>query len=116
MRALPVTTCLVWLAILAAARGSRSEQTTSPERFVAQQKLPDGRTVVVSEGDGEPRSIGSYGVRLYTSANPEFPLNDFSVGAVFPRDGSIERLALDDVNRDGQEELVVVVRSADSGG
>jgi hypothetical protein len=115
MRALLVTTFLVWFAFPAAAQGGAS-LLASPERFVAQQELPDGRTLVVAEGDGEPRSTGSYCVRLYASANPDFPFDDFKVGAVFPRDGQIERLDLHDVNGDGLEELVVVVRSAGSGG
>jgi len=48
---------------------------------------------VVAEGEGEPRSIGSYSIRLYGSANPDFPLDDFIAGVVVPRDGSVERLA-----------------------
>ncbi|MBW2244531.1 MAG: PliI family lysozyme inhibitor of I-type lysozyme [Deltaproteobacteria bacterium] len=95
---------------------ARAEPLASPSRFVAQQKLPGGRMVVVAEGDGEPRSTGSYSVRLYSAANPEFPFDDFIVGAVLPRDGSIERLAVEDVDGDEVTELVVVVRSAGSGG
>ena len=115
MRTLLTTVLLLCFALSATAQPS-AESVESSARFVTQQKLPDGRLVVVAEGDGEPRSVGSYSVRLYTNENPEFSLDNFVVGAVFIRDGSIERLAVEDVNGDGVKELVVVVRSAGSGG
>ena len=115
MRCLFVTILLVCVALPAASQAS-DDPLASPSRFLAQEKLSDGRMVVVAEGDGEPRSVGSYSVRLYGGANSEFPMDDFIVGAVFLRDGSIERLAVTDVNGDGVKELVVVVRSAGSGG
>jgi hypothetical protein len=86
-------------------------------RFVQQLPLPDNRsTIQVAEGDNEPRSIGSYSIRLYGGSNPDFPLDDFLVGQVYPRDGAVERLLNTDADGDGTGEVVVVMRSAGSGG
>lgn len=86
-------------------------------RFVQQLPLPDNRSVIqVAEGDNEPRSIGSYSIRLYGGSNPDFPLDDFIAGQIYPRDGSIERVLNTDADGDGNGEVVVVSRSAGSGG
>ena len=44
--------------------------------------MPDGVVYVVSEGDGEPRSTGSVAVRLYSGANPDYPLDQFLCGLI----------------------------------
>ncbi len=80
-----------------------------------QPPLPSGQVVTVSEGRGEPASTGSYDVRLYSGANPQFPLDQFIDGKVLPRDGGIKELKLLDLNGDKQPELIVVVESAGSG-
>jgi hypothetical protein len=86
-------------------------------RFVQQLPLPDNRsTIQVAEGDNEPRSTGSYSIRLYGGSNPDFPLDDFVTGQIYPRDGTVERLLNTDANGDGIGEVVVVMRSAGSGG
>ncbi len=86
-------------------------------RFIKQIQLPDNRSIVqVAEGDHEPRSIGSYAIRLYGGANPDFPLDDFITGQIHPRDGAVERVLNTDLNGDGVGEVVVIVRSAGSGG
>jgi hypothetical protein len=85
------------------------------EPFVGYLSLPDGRVVVVAESALEPRSIGSYSLRLYSGANPDFPFDDFLIGAVFPREGSISALSLADIDQDEQVEVIVVCRSAGSG-
>ncbi|WP_373976645.1 PliI family lysozyme inhibitor of I-type lysozyme [Chitinibacter sp. SCUT-21] len=86
-------------------------------RFVQQLPLPDNHSVIqVAEGDHEPRSIGSYSIRLYGGRNPDFPLDDFISGQIYPRDGQIERLLNTDADGDGHGEVVVVIRSAGSGG
>lgn len=86
-------------------------------RFVKQIQLPDNRsTIQVAEGDHEPRSIGSYAIRLYGGANPDFPLDDFITGQIHPRDGAVERLINTDLNGDGVGEVVVIMRSTGSGG
>lgn len=71
---------------------------------------------VVAEGDLEPRSIGSYSLRLYAKNDPAFPYDDFIAGIVRPRDGSIESIRFADLDRDGVPEIIVVMRAAGSGG
>lgn len=72
--------------------------------------------VVVAEGDLEPRSIGSYSVRLYAKNDPAFPYDSFITGTVRPRDGSIENVRFADLDRDGIPEILVIMRAAGSGG
>ena len=85
-------------------------------RFISQIKLPSGETVVVAEGDNEPRSTGSFSVRLYDAAEPEDATTFFSSGLIEERDGVVERVTLADLDGDKKEEIVVQVRSAGSGG
>lgn len=98
--------------IVLPAYGNEQKQ---PDRFVHQAKLSIGLTAVVAEGDFEPRSIGSYSLRIY-GANPEFPTDDFLSGTVRSRDGYIEKVVIQDINGDGAEEIIVIVRSAGTGG
>jgi hypothetical protein len=72
--------------------------------------------VVVAEGHLEPRSVGSYSVRVYGGARPGFPYDDFIAGIVRPRDGAVESVQPADVDGDGAPEIVVVVRAAGTGG
>lgn len=86
-------------------------------RIVQHAALPPTQaTVVVAEGDLEPRSIGSYSVRLYAKGEPGFPYDSFITGLVRPRDGGIEKLLFADVDGDGKPDIVVTVRAAGSGG
>ncbi len=85
-------------------------------RFVQSIDLPDGRVAAVAEGDFEPRSIGSFSVRMYSAVNPDFPFDDFQAGIVSPREGAIEGLDARDIDHDGTQELVVVIRSVGTGG
>lgn len=105
MKALSITLGLLSLPLTSQAA----------EGFFQQLTLPSGQVVTVSEGRGEPASTGSYDVRLYSGANPQFPLDEFVDGKVLPRDGSIKELKLQDLNGDKQPELVVIVESAGSG-
>ncbi|MCH7370385.1 MULTISPECIES: PliI family lysozyme inhibitor of I-type lysozyme [Aeromonas] len=89
--------------------------TQAADGLFKQLTLPSGQVITVSEGRGEPASTGSYDVRLYSGANPEFPLDQFIDGKVLPRDGSIKELKLQDLNGDKQPELIVIVESAGSG-
>ncbi|MCP3664139.1 MAG: hypothetical protein GY696_16885 [Gammaproteobacteria bacterium] len=77
--------------------------------------LSFGEVAVASEGNMEPRSIGSYALRIYSAANPEFPYDNFIVGTVSPRDGVIERLVAHDFDQNGIDEIVVIIRSVGSG-
>jgi hypothetical protein len=106
-RALPAVLLLVGATSLAQAQDGRVVQTVA---------LPSGAHVVVAEGDREPRSIGSYAVRLYAKGDPSFPADAFVAGTIRARDGSIERVLVEDVDRDGRPEVVVLVRSAGTGG
>ena len=88
------------------------------DRFVQKVKLPSGLTAVVAEGDFEARSIGSFSVRLYSTENAQ-PGDDttfFVTGVLHERDGAIEKVVLADVDGDGRVEIVVIVRSAGTGG
>jgi hypothetical protein len=75
-----------------------------------------GVNAVADEGEGEPRSIGSYALRLYKAGDPSLPFDGFLAGVVRPRDGTLEALKFADLNRDGKNEIIVVVRSAGTGG
>ncbi|MQA92593.1 MAG: hypothetical protein GEU90_20615 [Gemmatimonas sp.] len=78
-------------------------------------KMPDGRLVIVSDGPREAASIGSYVVHVYGAANPQSPTDDYVAGIVMPRNGSLLRLEVVDIDGDGSEDLVVVCESAGSG-
>ena len=86
------------------------------ERFVESRRLPTGQVAVVAEGDLEPRSIGSYSLRLYSGRAPEFPTDDFVAGTIRPRDGTIARVLLEDLDGDAKPEIVIAMHSAGSGG
>ena len=85
------------------------------ERFVKKLKLPSGQTAVIAEGEFEPRSTGSYSVRLYADAGGAFPADHFLGGLVHERDGCVEKVVLEDVDGDGRAEIVVLVRCAGTG-
>lgn len=88
------------------------------ERFVQKLALPGQQTAVVAEGDLEARSIGSYSVRVYSTegAQPGDDTTFFSSGLIRARDGAVEKILLADVDGSGRSSLVVVIRSAGSGG
>ena len=85
------------------------------DRYVKLHPLPTGQVAVVAEGDLEARSIGSYTVRVYSNADPEFPTDDFICGLLQPRDGSIEDVKFADVNQDGSKEMIVIIRCVGTG-
>lgn len=87
--------------------------SSGTERFLAKIKLPKGQMGVVAEGDFEPRSIGSYSVRLYSGANPIFPFDDFLSGVIRARDGFVKSTMVKTV--DGHEAIVVKIETAGSG-
>ncbi|HKE94746.1 MAG TPA: PliI family lysozyme inhibitor of I-type lysozyme [Povalibacter sp.] len=79
--------------------------------------IPDHRhTVVVAAGELEPASVGSYSLRVYAAINPAFPYDDFVTGVVRQRDGTIEDIRFVDLDHDGSPEIIVIMRSAGSGG
>ena len=70
---------------------------------------------MVAEGDLEPRSIGSYTVRVYSNSQPEYPTDDFLAGLVKERDGTVEDVLFADVNGDGIKDIVVTMRCVGTG-
>jgi hypothetical protein len=72
--------------------------------------------VVVAEGDFEPRSIGSYALRVYGGASKNSPTDDFVAGVIWSRKGIIEAVRFDDIDGDDKPEIVVITRSVGSGG
>jgi hypothetical protein len=87
---------------------------TAGERTLS---LPGKLLLVVTEGVGEARSIGSYTARLYRVDNPATPRDVFLGGSTGARDGTIEALrAVPIAGADTKVRAVVVMRSAGSGG
>jgi hypothetical protein len=86
-------------------------------RVVKKLQIPGSlEVVVVAEGDFEPRSVGSYTLRLYGGSSAKFPTDDFVAGSVRPRNGTVEAVRFEDVDGDDGPEIVVILRSAGSGG
>ena len=79
-------------------------------------QLLESSYVVVEESASEPRSIGSYSIRLYDLTKPDFPTDNFLYGIVRAREGTVQSIEKADINKDGEEDLVVLIRSAGSGG
>jgi len=105
-----------FLALLVALLASGFAHAADSERFITKVKLPSGQTAVVAEGDFEARSIGSFSVRLYDTAPPGDETTFFIAGQVRARDGTVEKVVLADIVGDQRPELVVIVRSAGTGG
>jgi Periplasmic lysozyme inhibitor of I-type lysozyme len=112
MRAHALLACTALL--LALSMPLRAEEGV---RVVKKALLPSAQaTIVVAEGDFEPRSIGSYSIRAYATADVRFPYDRFLAGRVRPRNGVVEELRFADVDRDGLADIVVVMRAAGTGG
>ena len=91
---------------------------TRTARFLQKMVLPGKLVAVISEGDWEARSIGSYSVRIYsTEHSPSDDDTTFFVSAITrKRDGGIERVLLAELGAGEPPSLIVVIRSAGSGG
>jgi len=81
-----------------------------------QVTLDDGRIILVNAGVKEPRSIGSYSLRLYQPLNKNYPFDNYVHGLMAKRDGMIEKLILADLTHNSKQELIVLIRSVGSGG
>ncbi|MEI6563312.1 MAG: PliI family lysozyme inhibitor of I-type lysozyme [bacterium] len=93
-----------------------AEARNDKNRFIKAVTLPQGGMVVVAEGDCEPRSLGSYSVRLYGAESPEFPFDDYRDGLVREREnGFIENVLAKDLDGDGRSEIAVLIRCVGSG-
>ena len=80
-------------------------------------RLP-GTTLIVTatEGSREPHSIGSYALRLYAPYDPALPYDNYVAGTLRPRDGGLAELRFGDLDGDAALDIIVVIRSAGSGG
>lgn len=86
------------------------------QRFSQEIDLSDQWRVFIEETEQEPRSVGSYAVRLYAITSPQFPFDDFRQGLIAKRDGTLERLLVSDRDTGSPVRFSVVIRSAGSGG
>jgi hypothetical protein len=106
----------VLLVVLSLVAVSTALGADEDSRSVRKATLPGASTiVVVAEGDFEPRSVGSYSLRVYAGTNPRFPHDDFIAGMVRPRDGTVEDVTFSDLDGDGVPDIIVVIRSAGTG-
>jgi len=106
---------LLTLSALFAATGALGEG--QGPRYVEKMTIPGAHeVVVVAEGEFEPRSVGSYSLRLYSGVPAEFPTDRFLAGIIRPRNGTLESVKFADLDGDGRAEIIVAVRSAGSGG
>ncbi len=104
------------LLILLTATACVAPAAPQPSDYFSKTvSLSDRYLAVVAEAPFEPRSIGSYSVRLYQINNPDFPFDDFRNGVISLRDGSLESITLHDADRDGLKEITVRIRSAGTG-
>ena len=88
-----------------------------PARTLVRASPSGDRLVTVTEGPHEPYSLGTYALRLYNPLDPAWPYDDsFVAGLIRPRDGGVVDLILPDGAAADQPEILVVVKSAGSGG
>lgn len=92
-----------------------SFQAVAQDRFVSKVEIPTGETVVVAEGDCEPRSIGSFSVRVYKNAPAGDQTTFFTSGLVRARDGVVEEIILANIDKEENKEVIVTVRSVGTG-
>ena len=107
---------VVLLALSAVAETAADEPSETSVRYVKKIALPDNQTAIVAEGDFEARSIGSYTVRLYAAGAAQSDTALYESGLLLARDGTIEDVRLADIDGDKRDEIIVIVRSAGTGG
>jgi hypothetical protein len=78
------------------------------DRFIKEIALSGGMTAVVAEGDLEPRSTGTYTVRIYK----DLKSGAFVTGLTKERDGAICNIGFGDLNKDGRKELFVETKTS----
>lgn len=113
-------------AVLAFAGAMLGGNAMASERFAQKVTVQPGLVAVISEGDFEVRSIGSYAVRVYfdpggnSSGNPSADTRNettfYTAGLVRARDGFVRSAELLTVTGRKRPLLMVVIESAGSGG
>lgn len=96
---------------IAAVRPAGDASPDAGGRFIGEYRLPEGRVAVIAEGDREPRSIGSYSVRVYA----DLYTGSYVAGTIRHRDGFIREVRVGERDRQGRDEIVVVIETAGSG-
>jgi hypothetical protein len=109
-RTLAVTILFATLGCAIARGGTQAEG-----RYLNQRTHPEGYTVVIAEGEFEPRSVGSYSIRVYADAGSGIPTDHFVCGIIRPRDGVVEDVFFADVDGDGRDDTVVTTRCVGTG-
>lgn len=105
---------LIWLLPLLALPAVADAGAAS---FVGVYHLPHApRVVAIREGGDEPPGRGSYAVRIYGGTDPQRPRADFIAGTVRGRSGRIEEVAFRDLDGDGRDEILVLLRAPGSAG
>ncbi|BFM13156.1 hypothetical protein R50072_33090 [Simiduia litorea] len=107
-----VVMLLISMCLVACDSGEPTPVELNSEKFLV---WGEGVGVVVEEGRGEPKSIGSYSVRVYQNSDQGNMRDFFVTGLIFARDGFLKQAELADIDDDGQLDLVVVFESAGSG-
>jgi hypothetical protein len=103
--------------ILMMALPALAEGAETSSRFVRMLHVPNSpEVIVITEGEFEGRSGGSYALRIYGGSSQKYPLDDFVTGTIRPRDGAIERIKVDSIGSGNQVEIIVVIRSVGTGG
>lgn len=103
------------LIFAAVANGKEADPKQSQKH-----RHPSGKVIVVTEGDYEPHSIGSYTLLLYNEIKVDekdrsLDWLEYLDGCVRARDGSIENVLFADLDGDGKKDVVVTIRCAGSG-
>ena len=102
-------TVLVWLLLLFCF------ELSAADRFVKSVSCPACQVIIVAEGELEPRSIGSYSIRLYGAPSNGMPADDFLHGLIRPRNGTIRAILFADLDGDDQKEAIVTHRNVGTG-
>lgn len=85
-------------------------QSTHEQYFLTKIPLVNGQSIVVAEGQLEPRSIGSVSVSLYR----DLYVGDFITSKTLIRDGTVNSVELITLN-DEQYQLIITTITAGSG-
>ncbi|NJD24065.1 MAG: hypothetical protein FIB06_01520 [Betaproteobacteria bacterium] len=109
----------IWYFLLAALVGAAFVgKAHAAEHFSEKVSIGPGLVAVVSEGEFEARSVGSYSVRVYfdSSGQPGNETTFYAAGLIRARDGTVRSIAPLQVAGRKRPVLMVVVESAGSGG